>query len=56
MIDKGFRTAGQIQDFCGLGDTIKLAHNKHFGEVLWYSVHGRDDVLPGYLSAIRDRK
>ena len=56
FIDQGYKTAGHVQDNCGLDDAIRVAKNKHLGEVLWYSVHGRDDVLPGYLSAIRDRK
>ena len=46
----------QIQDHCGLDRVLRLAANKHLGEVIWYACHGRDDVLPAYLASIRDRK
>jgi nucleotidyltransferase/DNA polymerase involved in DNA repair len=50
------RKVSQIQDHCSLERTIRLASNKHLGEVIWYACHGRDDILPAYLSAIRDKK
>ena len=52
----GLRKVGDIQNQCGLDRTLRLAQNKHLGEVIWYNSHGRDDVLAGYLSAIRDRR
>lgn len=56
MVDQGFRTVGDVQDYCGLDLTIQITQNKHLGKVLWYSCHGRDEFLPGYLDAIRNRK
>ena len=52
----GIRRVSDVQSQCGLDRTIRLAQNKHLGEVIWYNCHGRDDVLGGYLSAIRDRR
>lgn len=51
--DHGIGRVGELQDTFGLDETIRLARNKHLGKVLWYSCHGRDDVLPGYLQNIR---
>jgi|SaaInlStandDraft_1057018.scaffolds.fasta_scaffold10366_5 nucleotidyltransferase/DNA polymerase involved in DNA repair len=51
--DHGIGRVGDLQDTFGLDETIRLSRNKHLGEVLWYSCHGRDDVLPGYLQTIR---
>jgi len=45
-----------IQQRCSLEQAILLSKNVHQGRVVWYMSHGRDDVLSGYLSAIRDRK
>ena len=56
MMENGIYHVSQVQDQCGLDRAIRLAQNKHLGEVLWYSAHGRDDVLPAYLSAIKYRK
>lgn len=54
--DQGLSLVGEVQDHSGLDRTLRLARNPHLGKVLWYSCHGRDDVLPGYLAAIRERR
>jgi nucleotidyltransferase/DNA polymerase involved in DNA repair len=51
--DHGIGRVGDLQDTFGLDETIRLSRNKHLGKVLWYSAHGRDDVLPGYLQNVR---
>jgi nucleotidyltransferase/DNA polymerase involved in DNA repair len=56
VMDFGYGTVGSVQDQCGLDDIIQITRNKHLGKVLWYSCHGRDEFLPGYLANIRDRK
>jgi nucleotidyltransferase/DNA polymerase involved in DNA repair len=55
MMNVGFHTVGDVQDHCGLDLVLQITQNKHLGKVLWYSCHGRDDVLPGYLEALRSR-
>lgn len=52
----GLSQVKSIQDYCDLEQSIRLSKNLHLGKVVWYMCHGRDDVLSGYLSAIRDRK
>lgn len=50
----GVHRVADVQDHCGLDRTIRLARNLHLGKVVWYACHGRDEVLPGYLAAIRE--
>lgn len=52
----GIRTVGDVQDQCDLQRTIQLSRNLHLGKVVWHMCHGRDEVLSGYLSNMRDRK
>jgi len=52
----GIVTVGQFQDYMSLERSIKITRNLHLGRVCWYMCHGRDDVLSGYLAAIRDKK
>jgi len=52
----GIARVKNVQQYCSLEQTIELSKNIHLGKVVWYMAHGRDDVLSGYLSAIRDRK
>lgn len=49
-------TVSDIQDSCDIERSILFSKNVHLGKVVWYMCHGRDDILSGYLSAIRDRK
>jgi hypothetical protein len=50
------KTVSHVQDYYDLESTILLAKNKHLGKVAWFMAHGRDDVLSGYLTAIKERK
>lgn len=52
----GIVRVGQFQDYMSLERSIKITRNLHLGRVCWYMCHGRDDVLSGYLAAIRDEK
>ncbi|MBF0245031.1 MAG: hypothetical protein HQL31_07135, partial [Planctomycetes bacterium] len=48
-------TVGDIQDHCTPERLGRLTGNPFFARMLWSMAHGRDDELPGYLKAIRDR-
>ena len=52
----GMRRVQDVQDHVSLDRSISIAQNLHLGKVIWYMCHGRDDVLSGYLAAVRDRK
>ncbi len=52
----GIKTVQQVQDTLDPDSIRALVQNLHQAKVIWSLCHGRDDTLPGYLSAIRDRK
>ena len=52
----GIRRIGDVQDLCDIPRLYLMTKNKHLSHVVWYMCHGRDDILSGYLAAIRDRK
>jgi nucleotidyltransferase/DNA polymerase involved in DNA repair len=52
----GIVRVNDVQQRCSLEQAVLLSKNVHLGKVVWYMAHGRDDVLSGYLAAIRDRK
>ena len=56
LAEYGVKHVSDVQDFYDINQLQQLSRNKHLGTVVWYMCHGRDDVLSGYLSAIRDRK
>lgn len=52
----GIRTVADVQDRCSPERLRQICRNVHQAKVAWHLCHGRDEVLPGYLAAVRDRK
>ncbi|MBF0245673.1 MAG: hypothetical protein HQL31_10460 [Planctomycetes bacterium] len=48
-------TVADVQDHCDPERLQRLTGNPFSARMLWSLAHGRDDVLPGYLKAVRDR-